>query len=67
MILWCILAEAFYGVDDLGAILYLVKDDQRLFRQDLLAAGQHQVLQKTVNVFGCFKELLDSPFSSKLK
>ena len=58
MILWCILAEAFYSVDDLGAVLYLVKDDRRLFRHDLLAAGQHQVLQKAVNVFGCFKELL---------
>ena len=58
MILRRILAEVFHGVDDLGAVLHLIKDDQRLFRHDLLTAGQHQVLQKAVNVFDRFKELL---------
>ena len=58
VILRRILAEIFHGVDDLRAVLYFVKNDECLFRCDLLSAGQHQVLQKPVNVLGRFKELL---------
>ena len=58
MIVAGILAEVFHGVDDLGAILHLVKNVQGLFWQDFLPAGQHQILQDTVNVLGGFKELL---------
>ena len=39
-----ILAKILHGVDHLGAILHLVKNDERLFRYNLLTAGQHQIL-----------------------
>ena len=58
MILRSVLAEIFHRIDDLGTILHLVKNDEGLFRHDFLTAGQHQVLQDAVNVFGGFKELL---------
>ena len=58
MILGGVLAEVFHGVDDLGAVLHLVKNNQGLFRNDFLPAGQHQILQDAVNILGCFKELL---------
>ena len=58
MILRRIFAEVLHGIDDLGAILYLVKNNERLFGHDLLAACQHQVLQDAVNILGSLKELL---------
>ena len=58
MILGGILAEVFHGIDDLGAVLHLVKNDQGLFRNDFLTTGQHQILQDAVNIPGGFKELL---------
>lgn len=58
MILWGVLAEILHGIDDLGAVLHLVKDDQGLFRNDFLPTGQHQILQDAVNILGGFKELL---------
>ena len=58
VILWSVLAEILHGVNDLWAILHLVKNNERLFRHNLLAAGQHQVLQDAVNVLGGLEELL---------
>ena len=58
MILGGILAEVFHGIDDLGAVLHLVKNDQGLFRNDFLPTGQHQILQDAVNILGGFKKLL---------
>ena len=37
VILWSILAEILHGIDDLGAVLHLVKNDERLFGQNLLS------------------------------
>ena len=58
MILRRILAEILHGVDDLGAVLYLIEDDECLFRYNLLTAGQHQILQNPIYILGGFKELL---------
>ena len=58
MILRGILTKIFHGVDDLRAVLHLIKDDEGLFRHYLLTACQHQILQDTVNIFCSFKELL---------
>ena len=52
-----VLAEVFHGIDDLGAVLHLVKNDERLFGQNLIAAGQHQILQNPIHILGSFKEL----------
>ena len=41
MILWGVLAEVFHGIDDLGAVLHLVKNNECLFRRNFLPAGQH--------------------------
>ena len=41
VILRSILEEILYGVDNFRAVLYFVKDNERLFWHDLLAAGQH--------------------------
>ena len=58
MILRRVFAKILHGVDDLGAVLHFVKDDQGLFGQDLLPAGEHQILQDSVCVLGSFKKLL---------
>ena len=58
VILRRVLAKIFHGVDDLGAVLHLVKNDQRLFRVDRLPAGQHQVLQNAVHVLRRLEKLL---------
>ena len=58
MIPWCVLAEIFHGVNNFGAVLHLIKDNESLFRYYLLTACQHQILQNTVNIFCSFKELL---------
>ena len=44
MVLRCVLAEIFHGVNNLGAVLHLIKDNKGLFRQDFLTAGKHQIL-----------------------
>ena len=44
MILRSVLAEILHGVDNLRAVLHLVKDDEGLFWQYLLTACQHKVL-----------------------
>ena len=53
-----ILAEIFHRVDDLGAVLYLVEDDESLFRHDLLTTGQHQILYNPIHILCSLKELL---------
>ena len=58
MVLRCVLTEILHGVDDLRAVLHLVKDDKGLFRRNLLTAGQHQVLQNAIYIFRSLKELL---------
>ena len=57
MILRSVLAEILHGVDNLRAVLHLVKNDKCLFRDNLLPTGQHQILQDAVNILGGFKEL----------
>ncbi len=44
VILGSILTEILHGVDNLGAVLYLIKDNERLFRHNFLATGQHEIL-----------------------
>ena len=58
VILRCVLAEILHRVDDLRAVLHLIENDEGLFWQDLLAAGQHQILQDAVNILRGFEELL---------
>ena len=57
VVLRSVLTEILHGVDDLGAVLHLIKDDESLFGQDFLTTGQHQILQDTINVFGGFEKL----------
>ncbi len=57
MILGRVLTEILHGVDDLRAVLHLIKDNESLFRQDFLTTGQHQILQNAVNIFGSFEKL----------
>lgn len=40
-----------------GQSWYLVKNNERLFRYDFLAADEHQILQNTAGILGGFKEL----------
>lgn len=58
MKLWSILAEILHGINDLGAVLYFVKNNEGLFRQNLLTAREHQILQNSVYIFRSFKKLL---------
>ena len=58
MILRRVLTEILHGIDDLRAVLHLIKDNKRFFRQDFLTACQHQILQDTVNILCCLEELL---------
>lgn len=44
--------------DGSWAVLHFAKNDKSLFRCNLLTAGQRQVLQDTVNIFGGLEELL---------
>ena len=57
MILRRVLTKILHGIDDLRAVLHLIKDDQGLFRHNPLTAGQHQVLQNAVHVLGRLKKL----------
>ena len=57
MVLRSVLAEILHGVDDLRTILHFIKDNKRFFGQNLLTAGQYQVLQDTADIFCSLEEL----------
>ena len=57
MILGGVLTEVLQGINDIRTVLHFIKNDQSLFRRNLLTAGQHQILQNTADVFSGLKEL----------
>ena len=58
MILRCILVKILHRIDDLRAVLYLVKNNEGLFWHNLLTTCQYEILQNPVYIFCGFKELL---------
>ena len=57
MILRGVLTKILHCADDLGAVLHPVKNDERLFRKNPLAACHHQILQDSIDVLGRLKKL----------
>ena len=45
------------GINDIRTVLRFIKNDQSLFRRNLLTAGHHQILQNAADIFCGLKEL----------